>query len=118
MNWSTVLNTIIVLAIVTLIGFISSVLVQLFRTLGSINQIVKDVNEEVVPMAEKLQLTIDEVNTELSRVDGIVKSAEGVSRKVDATTKVAQEIISSPLIKVAALSAGVKKAFGALVKKD
>ena len=67
-------------------------------------------------MMAKLQITVDEVNSELARVDKIVESAENLSQTVDSTTKVAQEIISSPLIKLAALSAGIKKAFGTLSK--
>lgn len=118
MNWSLVLNTVVVIAVVVLVGFIGLVSVQLFRTLGSLKKLSDEVEREIKPMAQKLQTTIDGVNQELSRVEGIVKSAEGLSKKVDATTKVAQEMISSPLIKVAALSAGIKKAVGALVKKD
>lgn len=118
MNWSIVLNIVIAIAIAVLTVFICIVAFQLSRTLGSLNHLIKDIDEEVTPMIAKLQVTVDEVNSELERVDEIVESAQNLSRKVDTTTKVAQEIIASPLIKLAALSAGIKKAVGSLTKNE
>lgn len=110
MNWSLVLNGVLVVAVVVLIGFIVPVLIELWQ----IGRIVK---KELSPLINKLNTTIDEINTELSRVDGIVQSAERVSKTVDSTTKAAQQVISSPLIKLVSISAGVKKALSTFGKK-
>lgn len=110
MNWSLVLNGVLVVAVVVLVGFIVPVLIELWQ----ISRIVK---KELSPLISKLNTTIDEVNTELSRVDGIVQSAERVSKTVDSTTKAAQEVISSPLIKLVSISAGIKKALSTFGKK-
>lgn len=110
MNWSLVLNGVLVVAVVVLVGFIAPVLIELWQ----ISRIVK---KELSPLISKLNTTIDEVNTELSRVDGIVQSAERVSKTVDSTTKAAQEVISSPLIKLVSISAGIKKALSTFGKK-
>lgn len=115
MNWPLVLNTALVVAAVALAVFFILVLIQLTKTLNSINEFVKEINRDVPPLLTKLQTTIDEVNDELGRVDEIVQTVQEVSEKVSVTTKIAQEIVSSPLIKVASISAGAKKAIDTLM---
>lgn len=117
MNWPLVLNVILVVVATALAVFFIMVLNQLTKTLSSINEFVKEINRDVPPLLTKLQTTIDEVNDELGRVDEIVQSVQEVSEKVSVTSRIVQEIISSPLIKVASFSAGAKKAFDTLVGK-
>lgn len=111
MDWGVVLN----IALVVLVIFGIAILAQLFRMLGSLNNLVKSINKEVSPLLTKLQTTIDDVNSELERVDEIVASVAEVSEKVQVTTRIAQEVISSPLIKLASFSAGTKKALASLI---
>ncbi|MBI4744125.1 MAG: DUF948 domain-containing protein [Actinobacteria bacterium] len=103
-------------SIVLMILFIIAVLVQVVRLLNSVNNFVKDTHKEVVPSLNKLQTTIDEINSELARVDTIVQSVQDVTEKVSTTTKVAQEALSSPLIKLAGFSTGIKKTLDSLMK--
>lgn len=117
MNWPLILNAALVLAVVALAVFFIMVLIQLTKTLSSINEFVKEINRDIPPLLTKLQTTIDEVNDELGRVDEIVQTVQEVSEKVSVTTSVAQEIISSPLIKVASISAGARKAIDTLMGK-
>ncbi len=113
MDWTNVLE----IAIVLLIVFVSGVLLQLFRVLGSINKLIKEMRQEIIPSLNSLRTTIDAVNNELSRFDEIVGSVQEVTDKVSSTTRVAQEIISSPLIKIASFSFGAKKALSSLFKR-
>lgn len=117
MNWYLVIYAILTILAIVLVFFISSVLLQLSRTLNSLNELIIDVKAEVTPLLTELQTTLDQVNDELSTVDDIVRSMQEVSDKVNATTTVAQEVISSPLIKIASFSAGAKKAISSLAKK-
>ncbi len=112
MNLVSVIN----LSIVLMVLFIIAVLVQVFRLLNSVNDFVKDTHKEVIPSLNKLQTTIDEINSELKKVDSIVQSVQNVTEKVNITTKAAQEALSSPLIKLAGMSTGIKKTFDSLMK--
>jgi len=102
-----ILWTILTIAAVAVAVFIVLVLWQLFGILGRVKQ-------EITPILRKLEKTIDEVNQDLARVDDIIKTGEEVVDKVSATTKIAQEAISSPLIKLVSMGAGVKKAYESL----
>jgi len=93
------------------------VLVQLFRVLGGINRFLDEARREIVPALNKLQTTIQEINTELARVDDIVESVQEVTDKISSTTRIAQEAISSPLIKIASYSFGARKALKSFLKK-
>lgn len=111
MNWSLFFDLALLLLAVFLAVFIGLVLFQLFNLLRLINR-------EIKPTLSRVQTLIEEVNTELERTGEIVKQAQAVSRKVDTTTKIAQEIISSPLIRLAALGAGLRKALSTLTKRN
>lgn len=111
MDWGIVLN----IALVVLVIFAIAILAQVFRVLGNLNNLAKGVSEEIPPLLAKLQTTVDDINTELERVDEIVASVAEVSEKVQATTRLAQEVVSSPLIKLASFSAGTKKALSSLL---
>ncbi len=117
MSLNLAMDIILVILAAILTLFFVYVLIQLSKTLGSINELIKDVNKQVPSLLEKLQITIDEVNSELGQVGEIVKSVEEISDKVNTTTNVVQEIISSPLIKLASFSAGAKKAISTLIKE-
>jgi len=50
-------------------------------------------------------------------VDDIVESVQEVTDKISSTTRIAQEAISSPLIKIASYSFGARKALKSFLKK-
>ncbi len=107
MTISTILYIILTIAAVAVAGFIVAVLWQVFGILGRVKQ-------EVTPILRKVERTIDEINQDLARVDDIIKTGEQVVDKVNATTRIAQEAISSPLIKVVSVGAGVKRVIDSL----
>lgn len=110
MNWSLALDFVLTIAIIVLIVFVITVLVQLTRTLSSLNQFIKDTDRGLIPALEELQLLLKRANGELGRIDEIVSSIQDISDKVQTTMRIAQDIVSSPLIKVASLSAGTREA--------
>ncbi|HEY4687175.1 MAG TPA: DUF948 domain-containing protein [Candidatus Subteraquimicrobiales bacterium] len=110
MSWSLFLNIVLAAAVIVLTIFISLVLFQLYK-------LIKELRQQIIPILSSLQTMAEEVNTELDRVDEIMKSAQEVSKKVDTTTQVAQELIASPLIRIAAMSAGIRKAISTFSKK-
>ncbi|RJQ33132.1 MAG: hypothetical protein C4562_01575 [Actinobacteria bacterium] len=88
---------------VVLAGLLGLVLWQLYILL-------KNVTNDLTPIMKQLNTTVEEINTELARLDEITKAAEDVVEKVSTTTRIAQEAVSSPLIKLVSVSAGLKKA--------
>lgn len=117
MSWYLAIQTIFVIAIVFLVGFIIIVLIQLKKTLVGIDELVRQVNTELIPILSKAQTTLDEVNSELSRVNGIVTSIHGVSERVQTTTDAAKKLVASPAIKLSGIAAGLKAAGAKLISR-
>jgi uncharacterized protein YoxC len=84
--------------------------VRLARTLKRVDKLVEDTDREMVPLLSRSQVTLDQVNSELSKVDEILGSIVNVTSKFDATTNVVQSAVSTPAKKAAAFSAGVTQA--------
>lgn len=72
-------------------------LVEFVRTLRSLRGLSEDIGERFIPLLEKLDVTIDAVNAELLRIDGIVSTFEDVSDKVSTTTNVVHGAMNAPL---------------------
>ncbi|GFP33064.1 hypothetical protein HKBW3S42_01374, partial [Candidatus Hakubella thermalkaliphila] len=85
------------------------VAIQLFRTLCSIQRLIKDLNVEIIPILGRVQTTVEEVNEGLSTVGDILTSLRDVSERVEKTAKTAQQALASPLVKMAGLSVSAVK---------
>ncbi len=118
MSWSLVIDLILVSLVAVLVVFFAYALWQLSKTLRSLNELLKDVGKTVPPLLEKVDKTLNVVNSEVERVEQIVHTIEEVSEKVTAFSHLAQEIISSPLIKLVSFSAGARKAIQTLLKRE
>ena len=85
--------------------------------MGIMNQFLDDIRVETVPLISKFQTTMDHVNTELERVDGVLTAVESMSQKANSATKVVQEVVTSPIVKVIGIGAGAGKAYSKFKKK-
>ena len=72
---------------------------------GQLTVMVGDVDREVVPILNRLQTTVDEVNSELGKIDEITGSVVNVTGTLEHTTSAMQSAISAP-IKAAASCLG------------
>jgi uncharacterized protein YoxC len=97
--------------------FTAWLLVKLVNTMGIMNQFLDDIRAETVPLISRFQTTMDHVNTELGRVDGILTSVESISQTANSATKVVQEVVTSPIVKVIGIGAGAGKAYSKFKKK-
>lgn len=111
---SVIMQGVLFVAVLGLIVFAAVALVDLRRTLRSVDLLARHLDEQVLPLARKANKALDELNEELVRVDGIVRSVEDVSHRVGATAEVARHVLSSPLVKLAGWSAGMRKAVSTL----
>jgi hypothetical protein len=114
-SWYLVLQVVLTLGLLTLIGFVINVLIQLHLTLKTFNALLHNVNRELPSILIKLQIALDGVNSELDKVEEIVNSFHEVSAKVQNTTGMVQRVVASPVIRVASILSGAKTAVSSLV---
>lgn len=113
MSWLPILYS----AILVLIVAVVAVLVQLFRAFGNVNKLIRDTHKEILPSLIRLQITVEEVNKDLAKVNQITQSVQEATEKVNTTIKLAQEVVSSPLIKTISFLAGAKGVLEKLKKR-
>lgn len=110
-------QTLLIVGLLILIGFVIVVLWQLRRTLISVDELARNVNSELLPLLSKAQVTLDELNAELARVNGIVTSIRGVGERVQTGTDVAKKLISTPTARLVGLVSGARIALANLISR-
>jgi uncharacterized protein YoxC len=93
-----------------LVLFMSLVLVNIFRVLESTKMLIDGIRTETVPLLGEVKVTVQGVNRELDKVDGLLASAGNITKSVERLSSVVENTVSSPLIKVAAFGAGAARA--------
>lgn len=117
MTPSLVITAVVATATLVLIGFAISAVIQFKKTLVNIDDLVVNINKQLDPLLMDLHDTVRQLNGELGNITEITKSVKDIGDKVNATTRIVHEVISSPLIRVASISAGAKEAIKKLVKR-
>jgi len=97
-------------AFVLLVGLLAVPILKLGRTLDEATLAIRKAHEGVQPLLLGAGTTVDQVNKELERVDGITANAQAVSTNVAALTSVFATTLGGPLVRVAAFSYGVRRA--------
>ena len=93
-----------------LVLFLALVSVNVFRVLESTKLLLDGVRTETIPLLGEVRTTVTGVNRQLDHADTVMASAANVSRSVERLTKIVEQTISSPLIKVAAFAYGASRA--------
>jgi len=75
---------------------------------------VTRITDEVVPILNKAQTTVDGVNLELMRVDEIMKTAVGATKGAEKTVQTVSSAVTAPVRKVTGLAAGAREAVATL----
>jgi len=75
---------------------------------------VTRVTDEVVPILNKTQTTVDGVNLELARVDEIMKTAVGATKGAEKTVQTVSSAVTAPVRKITGLAAGAREAVATL----
>ncbi len=104
-------------AFVALVALIAVPLLRLGKVLDEVRGAVRDLGQESVPILTELQGTVRATNDELARLSVVTDDVATVSKHASSVTENAAQMsslltttLSAPLIKVAALSAGVRRA--------
>ncbi|MFC8733955.1 DUF948 domain-containing protein [Luteimicrobium sp. NPDC057192] len=111
MSVGDVAGLIAAIAFVLLVGFLAVPLLKLGRVLDETRDSVRQITEHSVPILDEAATTVASTNGQLAKVDVITTSAAQVSENVSALTGLYAATVGRPLVKVAAFSYGVRKAF-------
>ena len=111
MSVGDVAGLIAAIAFALLVGFLAVPLLKLGRVLDETRDSVRQITEHSVPILDEAATTVASTNGQLAKVDVITTSAAQVSENVSALTGLYAATVGRPLVKVAAFSYGVRKAF-------
>lgn len=114
MDWSDVLKLALsIFLIVTGLGlaYLFLRMAGVFQRLGTA---LTRITDEVVPILNRAQTTVDGVNLELARVDEIMKTAVGATKGAEKTVQTVSTAVTTPVRKVTGLAAGVREAVATL----
>jgi hypothetical protein len=107
MDTASVLGIVLSVLAIALAAFAIYVLVIVLRLARELHTATTEVRTKLVPLIEKADVTLDLMNAELLRVDGIVSDIEQVSGAVSS----ASDVIRGPVNVVQKLGAGLARAF-------
>lgn len=93
-----------------LVLFLCIVLLNTFRVLESTKLLIDGIREETVPMLTEVKGSVERTNRELDRVDAMLVSAGAIVGRVEKVSGLVEQAVSTPLVKVIALGAGLGKA--------
>jgi uncharacterized protein YoxC len=97
-------------AFVLLVGLLAVPILKLGRTLDEATLAIRKTHEGVQPLLTGAGTTVEHVNKELERVDGITQGAQAVTSNVAALTSVFASTLGGPVVRLAAFSYGVRRA--------
>ncbi len=107
------------IAIFIMLGiFAIAALIYLIITMRNINRFVIFMEKEATPVLSRLQKTLEKLGDELDKTVDIINDVHKVSERVNLTIQLVQEIVTSPFVKLAGLSAGAKKIIQSLRQKE
>ena len=105
---------VVYVVLVALCGTGIWVLVVVAGTARSVGRLADDLDEKLPPLIDRASETLDSVNSEVARVDGLVAQLEEVSDKVTSTTRAASELVNAPAAAVSGLGAKARRLFSVL----
>jgi hypothetical protein len=113
-EWSDVLKLALsIFLIVTGLG-LSYLFLRMAGVFARVGSSVTRITDEVVPILNKAQTTVDGVNLELSRVDEIMQTAVGATKGAEKTVQTVSSAVTSPVRKLTGLAAGAREAVATL----
>jgi len=87
---------------------------KLGRTFDETTAAIRGLSDNVTPLLEEATTTVSETNKQLVRVDAITGDIAETSGNVSALVALFAASVGGPLITIAAFSAGVRAAIGAV----
>ncbi len=114
MDWSDVLKLALsIFLIVTGLG-LAYLFLRMAGVFARLGVSVTRVTDEVVPILNKAQTTVDGINLEISRVDDIMKTAVGATKGAEKTVQTVSSAVTAPVRKIHGFAAGAREAVASL----
>lgn len=111
MNTVSVLVSVLIVVAVAMCGVAIWALTEAVKTAKSVRTLSDDLDERVVPLLEKADVTVDALNAELLRIDAIVTRFEEISDRVETTSRTVQEVANAPVEIVTDFADRVRRAW-------
>ncbi len=89
---------------------VSILVLNLFRVVSSLKELVDGVTKETVPLIHDVDGTVKGVNQEIERVDSIMASAQTVVKNAQTISETIKLAVTNPLVKALAFFAGARRA--------
>jgi hypothetical protein len=113
-EWSDVLKLALsIFLIATGLG-LAYLFLRMAGVFGRLGVSVTRLTDEVVPILNKAQTTVDGVNLELARVDEIMKTAVGATKGAEKTVQTISSVVTTPVRKLSGFAAGAREAVATL----
>jgi uncharacterized protein YoxC len=102
----------IVLAVAwaVLVLFLCVVLLNTYNVLTATRLLIDGIRQETVPLLTEVRDSVVKTNRELDRVDGMLESASAIVGRVERISNLAEQAVSSPLVKLIGVGAGLRSA--------
>ena len=102
----------VLVAVVCLVAVVALLVAAqaLIGALRSLRRALDQLHDETIPAVVELRRTAAATNAGLARADQILAHAEGITTSLDATSRFAHRMVSSPAIKVMAAASGTRRA--------
>lgn len=96
MDVSEGLTIALIVAGLVVCGFAVFALIEAVKTLRSVRALSDDMARRIPPLIDKADITVDAMNAELLRVDGIITDVEEISSKLEHTVTTVQGAVNAP----------------------
>lgn len=87
------------------------VAIPLFKLINKIKFLAGKLNESLIPMVEKLNETVTNLNTEVSSLTDLTQSVSSIVEQLEKVIRLARVLLTSPIIKIISTSAGLISGF-------
>ncbi len=108
---TTVLLSVLIVVASAACGVAIWALVEAARTARSVRTLSDDLDARLVPLIEKVDVSVNAFNAELLRVDAIVTRFEEISDRVESTSRTVQDVANAPVEIVTDLADRVRRAW-------
>jgi hypothetical protein len=113
-DWSDILKLALsIFLVLTGVG-LAYLFVRMAGVFARLGVSVTRVTDEVVPILNKAQTTVDGVNLELLRVDEMMKTAVSATKGAERTVQTVSSAVTMPVRKITGLAAGAREAVATL----
>lgn len=96
-------------ALILVAGFAVWGVREVVATARSVRRLSDELNQTLPPLIERAGVTLTSVDSELTRINGVVSQIEEVSDRVTSTTRAAQEIVEAPVAAINGLAKGARR---------